>query len=365
MRMPTHNERCAAARSRGFTLIELMIALVIGMLVLGGMLSFFADSNRAYAELKKTIEHTGNGSMAMSILAQDINHAGYYGEFYSLPAAGAALPDPCLMTPAALYSALAFPVQGYDAPLLSPLSCLSDANFMPGTDILVVRYAEYAALIAADVPQTGEGYLQATTTAAEVQIGAGNAAVGTTKTADGSAAAIFKKDGVTAADIRKLAVHIYFIAPCSVPANGSDTCSGAADDGGRPVPTLKRLELTAVGNATVWSIAPLVDGIRNLQIDYGIDNLPAAQDPTTNQFGDGAPDMYVTAPTPADWPNVVSVRINFIAVSTQLTARYVDFKTYNLGLAGTVGPFNDAFKKHLFAGTVRLNDVSGRREIPQ
>ena len=72
--------------------------------------------------------------MAMSILAQDINHAGYYGEFYSLPAAGAALPDPCLMTPAALYSALAFPVQGYDAPLLSPLSCLSDANFMPGTD---------------------------------------------------------------------------------------------------------------------------------------------------------------------------------------------------------------------------------------
>jgi len=109
--MPTHNERCAAARSRGFTLIELMIALVIGMLVLGGMLSFFADSNRAYAELKKTIEHTGNGSMAMSILAQDINHAGYYGEFYSLPAAGAALPDPCLMTPAALYSALAFPVR--------------------------------------------------------------------------------------------------------------------------------------------------------------------------------------------------------------------------------------------------------------
>jgi type IV pilus assembly protein PilW len=352
-----------AARNRGFTLLELMISLVIGLVVLGGMLSFFSNSSSAYAELKKSAEHTGNGSMAMWMLSQDVNHAGYYGEFYTLPPAGA-LPDPCLVTSAALYSALAFPVQGYDAPVASPLACLSAANFVPGTDILVVRYAEFTPLAPANAPVTGEVYLQASTLAAEVQIGAGGP-VGTTKKADGTTATIFKKDGVSAADIRKLGVHIYFIAPCSVPADGTETCTGPADDGGTPIPTLKRLELTAVAGVPGWKIAPLVDGIRNLQIDYGIDNSPAVIDPSTNQFGDGAPDAYVTAPAVADWTNVVSVRINFIAVSTQLTAKFVDTKTYNLGLAGVVGPFNDSFKKHLFSSYARLVDVSGRREIPQ
>lgn len=352
------------AETRGFTLLELMISLTIGLIVLGGMLSFFSNSSSAYAELRKSAEHTGNGSMAMWTLTQDLNHAGYYGEFYTLPTAGV-LPDPCSVAPADLYNALAFPVQGYDAPLTSPIpACLSDANFVPGTDILVVRYAEFSPLAAASAPRTGDVYLQSSTLAAEVQIGAGGA-VGTTKKADGTAATIFKKDGVSAADIRKLGVHIYFIAPCSVPADGSDTCTGPADDAGSPIPTLKRLELTAVAGVPGWSIAPLVDGIRDLQIDYGIDNAPGTVDPSTGQVGDGAPDTYMTAPTAADFANVVGVRINFIAVSTQLTAKYVDSKTYNLGLAGAVGPFNDSFKKHLFNGFARLVDVSGRREIPQ
>jgi len=354
-----------ATPNRGFTLLELMIALAIGVVVLGGLLSFFSNSSRSFSELKKSAEHTVNGSLSMWQLTQDINHAGYYGEFYSLPTVGAALPDPCLKTPAALFAALALPVQGYDAPVLpSPISCLSDANLVPGTDILVVRYAEYVPLTPASIALTGEVYIQGTANVAEVQIGTGGA-VGTTKKADGTPAAIFKKDGVTAADIRKLAVHIYFIAPCSVPADGSDTCTGAADDGGTPIQTLKRLELTTDGAAPVWRIAPLVEGIRNLQIDYGIDNLPATINSLTNQFGDGSPDTYTVLPSLANWTNVVSMRLNFIAQSTQLTASYVDTKTYNLGLAGNVGPFNDAIKKHLFAGTARLIDVSGRREIPQ
>lgn len=353
------------ARVYGFTLIELMIAMTIGLLVLGGMLSFFSNSNMAYGELKKSAEHTGNGSLAMWTLSQDINRAGYLGQFYNLPAAGAALPDPCLVTPAALYNALAFPVQGYDAPATSPLSCLGNADFMAGTDILVVRSVEFMPLAPTDVPVAGEVYLQSSPLGAEVQIGVAGAPIGTINKADGSPASLFKKDGVTAADISKLAVHIYFIAPCSVPADGTDNCTGASDDGGSPVPTLKRLELTSVAGVPGWKISPLVEGIRNLQIDYGVDSLPNVQNLATGQYGDGAPDAFVTAPALADWPNVVSIRINFIAVSSQLTAKYVDTKTYNLGLAGSVGPFNDAFKKHLFTSTARLIDVSGRREIPQ
>jgi type IV pilus assembly protein PilW len=241
-----------AIRSRGFTLIELMIALTIGLILVGGLFSMFVSSSANLSELKKSAEHLENGSMATRILNLDLAHAGYYGEYYALPAPGAALPDPCALTAAALYAALAYPVQGYDAPATSPLTCLGNNDFVPGTDILVVRAAEPAVLAATDIPVANEVYLQGISTTAEVQFGAGAAPIGTTNKADGTATDLFLKDGVSAASIRKLEVHIYFIAPCSMPSDGGDSCTGAGDDGGRPIPTLKRLELTSVGGITGW-----------------------------------------------------------------------------------------------------------------
>lgn len=350
---------------RGFTLVELMIALTIGLFLLGGLVNVFVSSSRAHAELKKTAEHTENGGMAMWSISKDVYAAGYFGEFYLLPDPGGALPDPCAMTVPQLYAALAFPVQGYDAPAASPLACLGNSDFVSGTDILVIRRADATVLAPTAVPLINEVYLQGVATAAEIQIGAGGSPVGTTLKADGAPAGIFKKDGTTAADIRKLHVHIYFIAPCSAPGNGGDSCTGAGDDGGNPIPTLKRLELTAVDGVTAWRIVPLIEGVQNLQIDYGIDTLPATRNSATGQFGDGAPDVYVASPATADWPNVVSLKVRVIARATQPTPGYTDVKTYDMGLAGPAGAFNDAFKRRLFAGVMRVINVSGRREIPQ
>ena len=35
-----------ASRSRGYTLIELMIAMTLGLIILGGLLTLFSNSNR-------------------------------------------------------------------------------------------------------------------------------------------------------------------------------------------------------------------------------------------------------------------------------------------------------------------------------
>ena len=360
-----HSMVGAQVACRGVTLVELMIALTIGLVLLGGLVNVFVGSSRTHAELKKAAEHTGNGSMAMWILSKNVYAAGYFGEFYLLPESGGGLPDACATTVTELYAALAFPVQGYDAPPASPLACLSDNDFVPGTDILVVRRADATALTPTDAAITNEVYLQGMATAAQIQIGVGGSPVGTTRKADGTLADIFKKDGSAAADSRKFHVHIYFVAPCSVPANGGDSCTGASDDGGNPVPTLKRLELTAAGGVTGWRMVPLVEGVQNLQIDYGIDNLPATQNLATGQLGDGAPDAYATAPVTADWPNVVSLKVNLLARATQPTSGHTDVKTYDLGLAGRAGPFNDAYKRHQFSSVMRIVNVSGRREIPQ
>ena len=179
----------------GFTLVELMISLAIGLIMLGGLVNVFVNSSRTHAELKKASEQTENGSLAMWILSKDAYAAGYFGEFYMLPDPGTALPDPCATTVPELYAALAYPVQGYDAPAASPLACLSNNDFVPGTDILVIRRADSTALAPTDASITNEVYLQGRATTAEVQIGAGTP-VGTTLKADGTLADIFKKDGV-------------------------------------------------------------------------------------------------------------------------------------------------------------------------
>jgi type IV pilus assembly protein PilW len=61
---------------------------------------------------------------------------------------------------------------------------------------------------------------------------------------------LLNKDATTISPIRKYHVHIYFVAPCSIPNGGGSTCTGSADDGGAPIPTLKRLELTLNSSGT-------------------------------------------------------------------------------------------------------------------
>ena len=62
--------------------------------------------------------------------------------------------------------------------------------------------------------------------------------------------------------------------------------------------------------------------------------------------------------------NVTSARIYVLARSREASPNYTDTKTYTLGSAGAVGPFNDNFKRHVFTTTVRLTNVAGRRVTP-
>ena len=61
--------------------------------------------------------------------------------------------------------------------------------------------------------------------------------------------------------------------------------------------------------------------------------------------------------------NLVAVKLYVLVRSDVVTPGYTDVKTYNLG-STTLGPFNDGFKRHLFTQTIRLVNVSTRRETP-
>jgi type IV pilus assembly protein PilW len=131
-------------------------------------------------------------------------------------------------------------------------------------------------------------------------------------------------------------VHIYFVA--------NNYKSG---DG---IPTLKRVELGPSG----FSIVPLVEGIENLQIEYGVDNLTS---PT------GAPATFTASPaSDLAMRNIVAAKIHLLARSPTPSAGYADTRTYALGSTVSYTPSGaDAtYKRHVYEATVRINNTAGR-----
>jgi type IV pilus assembly protein PilW len=342
------------ARQAGLSLIELMVAITISLFLLVGLVSVFATSNQTYMDLGRASQQIENGRFATQMLVDDISHAGFYGRYSQTPVLPGALPNPCISAAASLTTSdLALPLQGYTTHPGVPLTtCLPAANYLTGS-ILVVRRVDSAmtpaAGDAATIPNgtltAGNIYLQSNADSTALPIikaalGAGDEALFTVK----------NKDFTSFSPVRRYYVHIYFIAPCSVPAGGGSVCTGAADDNGSPIPTLKRIELTA-NNA--MSVVPLVEGIENLKIDYGIDSDK-----------DGVPDTtYIAAPALAQWPDVVAVRISVLSRQIEPTNGYVDPKTYDMGVAipGGYAP-GGGYKLHVYNAVIRIVNPASRRE---
>jgi type IV pilus assembly protein PilW len=164
------------------------------------------------------------------------------------------------------------------------------------------------------------------------------------------------KDCATRAGMRQYFVRIYYIS--------TDNGSGVA------LPTLTRLDFNGGG----FNQVPLVEGIEEFNVEYGID-----------MDGDGSPDDYTASPdtwagpatgcvpagscTPVNnWANIVSVRPYILARNIDPSPGYVDAKTYSLGHNSlgaivTVTP-GDAYRRHVYSGLVRVVNSAERRDTP-
>jgi Tfp pilus assembly protein PilV len=137
-------------RTRGLSLVELMIAIAMGMVVVGALLALYLNVTRTNNEMAKMNRQIENGRFAIQLLKSDVEHAGFWGayvpEFDDLTTVAApldaptALPDPCLAYSAAnwtgahLSNLIGIPVQA-DA------GTCALANRQADTDVLVVRHA--------------------------------------------------------------------------------------------------------------------------------------------------------------------------------------------------------------------------------
>ena len=345
-------ERMRARAQRGFTLIEMMVGITLGLIVLASVSTVFVNVSSNRRDMERTGRQIENGRFAVQLLADDIVNAGYFGEFDPRDVGPPTTrPDPCSTSAADMKNMVLMHVQGYPAGATMP-SCISDVR--TGTAVIAIRRA--ATCIAGDancdVATAGQIYFQSTLCNTELaDVPFSTTYVAAALPSSGSAPfTLHKHDCAAAASLRSYVMHIYFIANNNDPGDG--------------VPTLKRAELGANGT---FSIVPLVEGIENLQFEYGLD---------TN--GDGMPDAVSADPGTyngcaadpcyiANWLNAMTAKIHLLSRSIDATPGYTDTKTYDLGLQAdgtqrTDGPFNDGFKRHAYTGTIRMNNPAGRRE---
>jgi len=64
---------------KGFSLIELMIAVVLGVFITGGMLQLFVNSKQSYRVQENLSRLQENGRFAMGFITKDIRMADYWG----------------------------------------------------------------------------------------------------------------------------------------------------------------------------------------------------------------------------------------------------------------------------------------------
>lgn len=333
-------------QQQGLTLIELMISIALGLIVLLALTTVFANSSRSRMEMDKSNRQTENGRYAAQLLENNLRLAGYLSDFDpSVLTSPAAIPDICATSVSDLIDALPLHVQGIEGTSATP-SCLSDRK--TGTDIIAVRRTStcVAGSSGCGLFETGVPHFQASLCSSETQLSYSvvtNADYATHYFSLGTTAGDFtgkhKNNCTSVADIYRYHVDIFYVA------NNNESGDG--------IPTLKRAEIGTSG----FSIVPLVEGVQDLQIEYGLD---------TNN--DGVPDSYKPNPSSvAEWRNVMEARVHLLVRNTEPSVGYADNRTYTLGVdnsgnAKTDGPFGDSFKRHVFETTVRFANPSWRRQ---
>ena len=112
----------------GVSLVELMIAVTLGLMVLATLASVFANTSASRNELERTSRQIENGRFAMELITDELRLAGFYGELdirqFTPPGV---LPDPCSTVPADWAASMPVHVQAYDNGVGAP-GCVPTAR---------------------------------------------------------------------------------------------------------------------------------------------------------------------------------------------------------------------------------------------
>jgi type IV pilus assembly protein PilW len=318
---------------KGFTLVELLVAMVVGLLIVGGAFSLHVTSRDTQVANEMQMDMVADARFAIELISYDLRHAGLWGgnniadlllckstdATCNASTAGESLPTGVSVTNdcfAGWFTNLSFPVMGTDDSAGNPYAgtCIpASEGYMAGTDILEVKYTD---------PNPPPSPLLANQVYIRSNATSGRVFVGTTEPE------LESYDDL--ASTHELKAHVYYI-------------SNYTDSVGDGIPSLRRVALV---NDPSLQNQMVVSGVADMQIQYGEDVT-----------GDDVVDRYVDANNVQDWANVFSAKIWLLLRSDNIQQGVDTSKTFNIaGVPTTVGG-QDGFRFFMVTSVVDMRNT--------
>jgi len=322
-------------QSYGFSLVELMVAMVVGLIIISGAFSLHTGLRISRAVNEMQMDMVADARFAIDVIAYDLRHAGMWGGTNKDGLIGCTSDDKCAVSTSAgealpvdiandcavgWYYDLSQPVFATDSSAGNPYSgtCISGSEgYLAGTDVLEIRYADSNITLQADL-QPDQVYVRSNFIDGRVFVGATQPVI----------------DSYDSSDLtlnHELHAYAYYI-------------SDYTDDINDGIPSLRRAALV---NASTLENQILISGVSDLQVQLGED-----------VDGDQLVDRYVNPNNVADWSAVYAAKIWLVMRSDKPQRGVNTAKVFRIAGAPEVtlgGP--DDFRFFMVSSVVNLRNL--------
>jgi len=279
------------------------------------------QNNRSATQDEEISRVLENGRFVMRHLGRELAMAGFWGKYLDIDLATnhllALVGQDCgdtIVDWVKAYDAIEFINNATVAQVAANHECLPSARIEVGSDVIALKRTADAETADADIV-LGQMYMRSNGANAQFFLGG---TFGTPPALGGTETnwAYFP--------------YVYYVRDYSVNV-------------GDGIPTLCRayLSVNILPNMTNEC---LVEGIENIQIEFGVD--------TDSDF---VANYYQATPTAAEVTNAVSARLYVMARSVNTVPGYTNDKTYTMG-STTVPAANDGFYRRVFSSTILLRN---------
>lgn len=365
----------APARRRsaaGFTLVELMIAITIGLILTAAVITLFLGQRATYGFQESLSRVQENGRFAIQLMSTDLRHAGFFGCVRREQIESQLNPttDPLF---GLLFGPGAPPVIGWEHTNTGPnnhyqlgtpgnwastsgidMPSLGSQNgpLVPGSDVVVITRAQPIDAAVSDFQTSGANFHL------DGPSGLPGRSIVVAVTGDCRGGDMWQKQNASNAGVisRGSGGNPGNVSPSGNPFEYLDHYDSnsqilsfvanayyIAEQGSySDEPALFRANLTPPVNGT--DAQPVVEGVESMQVLYGIDT---SEDRTANS--------YVTASEVPDWGRVVSVRISLLVRSPERSQTFSTLHDFNVGYT-RITPTEAGRVRQVYSTTVGIRN---------
>lgn len=326
-------------QSYGFSLVELLVAMVVGLIIITGVFSLHSVTRKTQVSNETQMDMIADARFAIEMISYDLRHVGMWGgtnkdgliecKSTDAPCTGIVPVNAAGDCAAGQYFNLTLALFATDGSNPYDGSCIKNENYVANTDVLEIRYADsnfIDPITGLDKPLTdGQSYVRSNFVSGRVFTGA-------------TAPVLSAYDNSPQTHNYVLHSYTYYVS--------ADT------DAGDGIPSLRRVALI---KGPAMQDQTLVSGVADLQVQFGID-----ADGIKDTNGNVTIDRYVNANSiaAADWPNVYAAKIWLLMRSDKPQIGVDTTKSFTIAGA-PAQPFGgqDGFRYFLVTSVVNLRNL--------